>query len=127
MNRLKEFFGDDAPALMTPFRPGVGKEQIKNGNGIWRKQMRDRVGSFDPQHARVVEISMHDFPACAPDATEKTLDAEEIALRILFGQCDEKRTVAASEIDFERSAARKDRLEIEDLEIILRKILGCAG
>src|SRR4051812_3970911 len=37
MNRLKEFVSHNAPVLVSPLRPGIGEQQVKNGNGIRRK------------------------------------------------------------------------------------------
>ena len=86
--------------------------------------MRHGIGGFDSKHARIVEIFVRDFPASATYAAEQTLKPEEIPPRILLRQCDEKRAITASEIDLNRRAARKDRFEIEDLEIVSRHVLG---
>ena len=120
MNCLQEFFRDEPSTLMTPFWPGIGKEQEEDGNGIWRKQMRDGIRAFDSKHTRVVQIFVCDFPRCAANATEKTFDTEKIALWILLRQRDEKRTIAAPKIYCEWSRVGKNRFQVEQLKIILR-------
>ena len=85
--------------------------------------MRDGIGAFDSKHTSIAKTFTSDFPTSAANAAKKTLDTEEIALWILPRQFDEKRTVAASEIDREWSSERKNRSEIKRLEIILRHVL----
>ena len=83
-----------------------------------REQIFHRVGSLHPQDAHVAQAVPGRSAASAAHAAEQPLDAEKIALRKSLRHRDEKRPVAAPEIDFQRSRSRKNLREIERREVV---------
>jgi hypothetical protein len=93
---------------------------MKRLHGIPREQVLDDEANFESQDARVRQPRALDFPAGCAHSAEQTLDAEEISVWILAGKGREKRTVSATEVDFDWSAAAEDVLEVERRKTIGR-------
>jgi len=102
----KKFRGHHSPPLMSPFWPRVGEQKMKNLHRLFGQQITDGVGSFHPNHTHVVDP--RGLATGAANATEQTLDAEEILSRHSLGQSREERPIAAAKIDVERSGAAED-------------------
>ena len=103
---------------MAALRPRVREQKMKNRDGICRNQMLDRVSNFESRDPRVRQTFSLDFSTGTADASKQALDADEIGLGIFPSYCGEKRTVAATEINFDGGVATKNRPEIEPLETI---------
>jgi hypothetical protein len=103
---------------MAALGPWIGEQKMKGRNGIWRKQVLDRVGNFESCDPRVRQTFPLDSSTGATPASNQAFDAKEICGGVFGGYCCEKRTIAAAEIDFDGCVATKDRPEIESLEAI---------
>ena len=110
---------------MTPLRPRIGKHQMKPGHGTGRQKMANSIGNFAAQDACVAQPVRGDFLAGTPDPSEETLNAEKISFRAGAGCRREKRAIAASEINLQRSPGAEGSLEIEWNEIIRRNNFRC--
>src|SRR5205085_9503355 len=51
MKRSEEIFRHKTPRRMAPFRPWIGKQEIKSCDGTRRQQVRNRVGNLEPRDA----------------------------------------------------------------------------
>ena len=80
--------------------------------------MIERVRDFETRYARVSQADPFDFSARRSHATKQPLDAEKILVRIFFRHRDQKRTITATEIDFDRGIATINGGKIEWLETI---------
>src|SRR4029077_20731725 len=58
-------------------------------------------------------IQPRNFAANTPHSSQQPFDSEKIVRRIFLCQNGKKRTVAATEIDFERRKARKNFVELK--------------
>ena len=106
VDEAKKFRGHHSPPLMPPFWPWVGEQEMKNLHRLFGQQITDGVGSFHPNHSDVVDPC--GFATGAANATEQTLDAEEILFRHPLGQSREERPITAAKIDVERRGAAED-------------------
>jgi hypothetical protein len=106
MDGAKKFRGHHSPPLMSPFWPRVGEQKMKNLHRLFGQQITDGVGSFHPNHAHVVDP--RGLATGAANATEQTLDAEEILFRHSLGQSREERPITAAKIDMQRRDAAED-------------------
>ena len=102
----KKFRGHHSPPLMSPFWPRIGEQKMKNLHGLFGQQITDGVGSFYPNHTHVVDP--RGLATGAANATEQTLDAEEILFRHPLGQSTEERPITAAKIDLQRRGAAED-------------------
>jgi hypothetical protein len=114
----KKFRGHHSPPLMPPFWPRVGEQKMKNLHRSFGQQITEGVGSFHPNHSDVVDPC--GFATGAANATEQTLDAEEILFRHPLGQSTEERPITAAKIDVQRCDAPKDFRQIEARDVRLR-------
>ena len=48
MERFEKAFGRYSARGVTALRPGIGKQQMKHGDGACRQKMLNRVGQFTP-------------------------------------------------------------------------------
>src|SRR5436190_589284 len=87
--------------------------------------MANCIGNLAAQDARVGQAVRSNLPAGTPHPPDQTLNPEKIAFRVGSSRRGEKRSVAASEIDFERRRVAIDSLEIERSEIIRRNNFRC--
>lgn len=114
----KKFRGHHSPPLMSPFRPRVGEQEMKNLHRLFGQQITDGIGSFYPNHAYVIDPG--GLATGAANAPEQTLDAEEILFRHPLGQSTEERPIPAAKIDVQRRGAPKDFRQIEARDVRLR-------
>lgn len=126
MERPEKGLVDQAARRVAALRPRVGKHEVEYRNGIRRQQPLDRVRNFDPQNARIRQARALDFAARSPDASQQALDSQKIPVRISGRDGGEKRSIARTEIDFDRRAAAKNGREVENLEQIRGDELGLA-
>lgn len=126
VHRGQELSGDQATRSMAPFRPGVREHQMKSSHGSRRYQTLDGVQNLKSQNACIRQARPLDFSAGCPDPTQKAFDSKKIPRRILGRDGREKRAIAATKIDFERSAAAIDRVQVQRPKTIARDELGSA-
>ena len=110
----------DAPALVSFLRPRIGKEKMSDRGRGRRKEVRHRIGSFYPQNAHIVDGVASRAAARAADAAAEPLDSEKIKLWKIIRHGDEKRSVAAPQIEFERSEPGKNFPKIEWRKVVCR-------
>ncbi len=120
MHCVQEGIRHDAPILMTPLRPGIGKEQMDRGDRLRRDEVADRVGTFEAQNTRVVQPALPDPRANPAYPAKQTFDTEKIPVRITCRHFGEKSSVATAQIDFNRAIASKDVAPRKRREKILR-------
>jgi len=120
MNGGEEILGHDPAAPMPAFGPGIGKQQVKQGNRIRRQHLLNCIGGFHPQDPRVAEFALRNFPVRASHSPEETFNSKKVPCRIGRGDFDEKGAVAAPKIDLDRRASAIDGLQIERGKIIRR-------
>jgi hypothetical protein len=124
VNRIKEIFGNEAAAVMTPFRPRVGKEEVKFFDRVGWQQIAHGVGDFDIQNAHIVERGR--FSACLRDAAGEFVDAEKILLRNSLRELAQERAIATAKIDMQRRGTAKDRDQVELRDVRFRNQLSHA-
>lgn len=67
----------------------------------------DRVVRIGAHYPGIVETGAVNFAVHLADPTEKALETEEAGVRLSFADTREKRAIAASEIELDRSIAGK--------------------
>ena len=107
MNAGQKFRGESAPAMVPPFGPGIGKQEVKRRNRVIGQQVRYHVGDLDSEHARIFQIFAGNLPTNLAYSTEQAFDPEKIVLRMRVRHSHEKGAVAASKVDFDRGAMRE--------------------
>jgi hypothetical protein len=115
MNRGDERIRNRAAALMSAFRPGIGKQQVHDPNACWRYEVREGVSCVDVQNPRIRQLKSGSFATKTANTPRQPFDAEKIAVGMTRGQGCEKRAVTAANIDFHGSAAPEQRSEIQRL------------
>jgi hypothetical protein len=51
MDAGQKFGGESAPAMVPPFGPGIGKQEVKRRNRVIGQQVGYHVGNLDSEHA----------------------------------------------------------------------------
>lgn len=120
MNGDEEILGDDATAPMPAFGPGIGKQQMKQGDRIRRQHLLNCIGGFHPQDTRIGEFALDNFPMRAAHSPEETFNSKKVPCRIGRGDFYEEGAVAAPKIDLERRVSVINGLQIELRKIIRR-------
>lgn len=118
---------NEAAAVMPGLRPRVRAEQVEAGDGGLRQQPFDGVAAFEAEEPDVREASFFDVLANLADAAEEALDAEEIALRVVGGEVEQERTVAAAEVDLQWPGAGEEFGFLQPAEIVGRDELVRLG
>ena len=110
--------------MMTPFRPGIRKEQIKPIDRLYGQQITHGIGDFDIKHAHVVERGR--FSASLRDAAGEFVDAEKILFRTPLRKLAQERAIPTAKIDMQRRGAAKDRDQVERRDVRFRNQLSHA-
>ena len=76
--------------------------------------------ALEPKHSSVFEMRADDLPRDLLHASEKTLRSEVIPFGMPPRHLDQKRSVAAAEVEIQRSAPREDFIDGCLLEVIRR-------
>jgi len=113
VHRADEFRSDGAPAMMSPLRPRVWKQQVHGRYLVSRNQTRHGVNEINAENARVRQTEPRDSAANRISAPGETFDAEKIPLWILSRQHGQKSTVAAAAIDLDGRIPAEDFAEVE--------------
>lgn len=93
---------------------------MERGHRIGRQQPLDNVRNLQAQNARVLEASTLNSSAGAADPSRQAFDSKKIVVGIFRRDGHEKRTVTATEIDFQRGNPSVHGSQIELFEIIRR-------
>ena len=126
VQRREEGFRHKPARSVAPFRPWIGKQEIKCGNGVWRHEMIERVGNFESHYARVRQADAFDFSTGSAHPTKQAFDAQKILVGIFLCNRRQKRTVTAAEIDFDRGIATKNGAKVDRGETIRDDEFGLA-
>ena len=108
MERGEKILRYQTPVMMAAFRPRIRKQQIDDFDRIGRKQIFDRVRTFDAEHAQVPQSKANRFCTGTTHTTAQPFDADKVALWKFLRQVHQKRAVPTAEIDFQRRCARKN-------------------
>lgn len=93
---------------MLFLRPGVGAEEVDAPKGSTREEPPDRIVRVGAEDAGVPEPGAFDFAVNLADPTEEALDPEDARFRLLFTEADEKRPVAATEVQLDGGVSGKE-------------------
>lgn len=96
---------------------------MKRGDRIRRQELLDNIRNLQPQDAPVSHARPLNPSTGAADPSCQTFDSKKVALGIFPGDSQQKRTVAAAQIDFEWRNAPEHRSKIERFKIIRRNEL----
>ena len=113
LNGIEEVNGNGAAPMMPALRPRIREKDVHCLDAAARNDLCHGVNRVDAQHPHIPESCS--FAANAPYPTGQAFDSEIVALRILSSECEQKRAVAAADIDFDRSVAPEDLGEIQRL------------
>jgi len=70
------------------------------------------------QDARVAQPGLPDSPTGCRHSPRNPFDTEKIPIWIPRGDLDQKRSITASQVDFERGRSGKNRLDIQRRKIV---------
>lgn len=126
MNRREKIPGKETARRMAPFRPGIGKHEMKNRDRTRGQQVINGIRNFEPHNTRIRKAGALELATSAPHPSNEPFDSQEISRCVLRRDGGEKRAVSAPEIDLERRAAAVDRFEIERRKTIGRDELRLA-
>ena len=98
MRKLRETLVDQAIPAMLSFRPRIGKINVQRGGGICRQQIFQKICRLYSHAAKIHQPISPPFAIQFADASEQTLDAQEIPFGMLLRVIDEERSIAAAKL-----------------------------
>jgi hypothetical protein len=101
----EEILLKEAPFVVPGFRPGIWEKQVETVNRSQGQEPFHRVASLQAQDPQVGKPLALSPAADFPDPPKEPFDSQEIAVRVVFGQCEQERPVAAAQIHFEWAIA----------------------
>lgn len=118
MHRFKKSGLHDAPALVFPFQPGIGKKQMNDIGGTGREEILNGIAALNSHDAQVPNFKPRRLFAGSSDAAAELFDAEEISLRKICRELRDESAISATEIDLERRDSAKDKGKIERRKVV---------
>ena len=110
---------------MTALGPGIGEEDVGDGDAAGREEIADGVAEFEAKDAEVGLLraggALFDFA----DAAEEAFDGEEIYFGMLGGVGESETAVTGAEVEFDGAVVAEDGgpvealAEVGDLEAVL--------
>jgi hypothetical protein len=102
-----------APFVMTLFRPGIGKKEVHPGQRSRPKHVAQHLDRVVLDDAQIVQTQFGNQFAQAADARRMHFDAEVVVLRVRRG--NRRRGLAHAETDFDNPRRRtpEQRVEID--------------
>jgi hypothetical protein len=110
-----EFVSHGAPAMVAPFRPRIGEQQVKLRHLSGWDEMLHRVNSVHVQETDVGKFESRRFAAHTADTAEHAFDAEIVVLWVGCRQGDKESAVAATQIDYQWRGTNENLREIQRL------------
>jgi hypothetical protein len=111
-----EPFIDEAMLLLFAFGPGIGEVDMERRDRMMRQEVFEEIDGFNSNQTDVGELAARRFPLDFAEASEEPLDPDEIAGWLRRCVMDEKRTVAAAEVDFDWLPDREEGFEWKGIE-----------
>jgi hypothetical protein len=113
--RWKMFIDEPVP-VMFPLWPRIGEINVQRNCRMSRQQILQEIRRLEAHAAQIGEADAATLPVQLLDAAEQPFDADEILLGMSAREFHEKRSIAATEFDFERLRFRKKFRQIQRLD-----------
>ncbi len=104
-----------APAMVAPFRPRIGEQQMKLRNLSGWDELLHGINSVHAQETDVGKFESRRFAANTADTADQAFDAEIVVLRVGCRQAGKERSVAATQIDYQWRGTNEDLREVQRL------------